>query len=392
VPPRRPPLPLAAAVTTGWAAIVSLTPVLAVVLLVRVVGGGDTGTGTVLRVGLAGWLLAHGVPLHTGNGTIGLAPLTVTALAVWRVVRAGVHTTRAIGGRRRGRWRPALLAAGAVAVAYGLIGTVAAALASTPGVRVPVPRAGITLAVFGLVAGLAGALRESGMYRVLAGRVPPLVRDALRTGLVAALLVLAAGAATAGTAIAVSGSEASAMLAEYRTGVSGQAGLTLLCLVYAPDLAVWAAAYLVGPGFAVGGGTIVSAGRVTLGGLPAIPALAGLPSRPVGGWGALLLGVPLAAGMAVGWLLARRRLRATDGGRGWLDLLGSAALAGPVAGLVLALAALAASGPLGAGRLAAVGPAALPVGAVGAGLVAAGAVIAAAGTKGIMGYAKKAPE
>jgi len=170
-------------VTTGWAAIVSLTPVLAVVLLVRAVSGGEETTGAALRVGLAGWLLAHGVPLHAGNGTVGLAPLTVTALAGWRVVRAGVHTTRAIGGRRRGDWRPAILAACAVAVAYGLLGTAAAALASTPGVRVPVLRAGLTLAGFGLAAGLAGALRESGVYRVLAGRVPPLVRDALRTGL-----------------------------------------------------------------------------------------------------------------------------------------------------------------------------------------------------------------
>src|SRR5436190_22735462 len=168
VEPRRPPLALAAAVTTGWAAIVSLTPVLAVVLLVRVVGGGDTGTGTVLRVGLGGWLLAHGVPLHTGIGPIGLAPLTVTAIAGWRVIRAGVHTTRAIGGRRRGRWRPAILAACAVGVVYGLLGTAAAALASAPGVRVPVARAGLTLAAFGLVAGLAGALRESGLYRMLA--------------------------------------------------------------------------------------------------------------------------------------------------------------------------------------------------------------------------------
>jgi len=391
VEPRRPPLALAAAVTTGWAAIVSLTPVLAVVLLVRVVGGGDTGTGTVLRVGLAGWLLAHGVPLHTGIGPIGLAPLTVTAIAGWRVIRAGVHTTRAIGGRRRGRWRPAILAACAVGVVYGLLGTAAAALASAPGVRVPVARAGLTLAAFGLVAGLAGALRESGLCRMLTGRVPLVVRHALRTGLMAALLVLAAGAATAGTAIAFSGSEASAMLAEYHTGVSGQAGLTLLCLVYAPDLAVWAAAYLVGPGFTVGSGTIVSAGRVTLGGLPAVPALAGLPSRPAGGWGALLLGVPLAAGMAAGWLLARRRLRATDAGSGWAELLGAAALAGPVAGLVLALAALAAGGSLGAGRLAAVGPAALPMAAIGAGLVAAGAVIAAAATKALIGYAKRGP-
>ena len=56
--------------------------------------------------------------------------------------------------------------------------------------------------------------------------------------MVAALLVLAAGAAAAGTAIALSGREASAMHPEYRTGPAGQVGLTLLCLAYAPDLAV----------------------------------------------------------------------------------------------------------------------------------------------------------
>src|SRR5205085_4152446 len=138
----------------------------------------------------------------------------------------------------------------------------------------------------------------------------------------------------------------SAMLSEYRTGPAGQVGLTLLCLAYAPDLAGWAAAYLVGPGFTVGAGTVVSAGHVTIGGLPAVPALAGLPSRPVGGWGALLLGVPLAAGMAAGWLLARR-LRGADAwdAATWVSLLGSAALAGPVAGLALGLAAVAAGGP-----------------------------------------------
>jgi Family of unknown function (DUF6350) len=388
---RRPPVLLAGAVTTVWAAVVSVAPVIGAVVLLHLVGGGDGGTGVLIRVGIAGWLLAHKVPLHTGLGPIGLAPLAVTALAAWRLIRAGVHTTRAIGGRRGRSPRLAALAALSVGAVYGLLGALAAVAVSTPGLRVSVGRAALTLAVFGLVAGGVGALRESGLYVVLARRAPAPLRDGLRTGTVAALLVLAAGAAAAGTALALAGGDASRVLAAYHTGVAGQAGLTVLCLVYAPDLAIWAASYLVGPGFALGAGTTVSAGRVALGDLPAVPALAGLPAEPAGAWGALLLGVPLAAGMAAGWLLARRRSRGADAAAGWPGLLGAAAIGGPVAGGVLALAALAASGPVGAVRLAVIGPAALPVAAVGAGLVAAGAVAAAAATRALVGVRRRDP-
>src|SRR2546423_11307367 len=95
--PRRPPVLLAGAVTTGWATVVSVAPVIGAVVLLHLVGGGDAGTGVLIRVGIAGWLLAHGVPLHTDLGPVGRAPLAVTGLAAWRLMRAGVHTTRAIG-------------------------------------------------------------------------------------------------------------------------------------------------------------------------------------------------------------------------------------------------------------------------------------------------------
>ena len=113
VPPQRPPagrrapVLLAAAVTAGWAAVVSYVSVLAVVTLLVMVSGGAP-VPVVLRFGTGGWLLAHGVPLHTGAGPLGLVPLAVSALAAWRVNRAGMHTTRAIGARRSGsvrRWR-----------------------------------------------------------------------------------------------------------------------------------------------------------------------------------------------------------------------------------------------------------------------------------------------
>src|SRR5437870_5582911 len=88
---RRAPVALAAAVTAGWAAIVSYVPVLALVGLLSAVTGGAS-VGGVFRFGTAAWLLAHGVALTSGAGRYGLVPLALSVLAAWRVGRAGVHT------------------------------------------------------------------------------------------------------------------------------------------------------------------------------------------------------------------------------------------------------------------------------------------------------------
>ncbi|GAA0909709.1 hypothetical protein GCM10009558_097890 [Virgisporangium aurantiacum] len=175
------------------------------------------------------------------------------------------------------------------------------------------------------------------------------------------------------------------MLREYRTGVVGQAGLTLVCLVYAPNLAVWGASYLVGPGFTLGVGTTVSAGAVSLGPVPALPVLAAVPARPLSAWSGLLLAVPLVAGMIAGWLLARRQLRAAHQPRSgaWVRLLVPAALAGPVAGAVLGLAALASRGSVGSGRLTDMGAEAWPLAAIAAAVVGAGVLASAAVTRGM---------
>jgi hypothetical protein len=407
---RRAPVALAAAVTTTWAALVSVAPVLTVVLLASLVAGAGAPLGQVIRVALAGWLLAHGVELRTGTGPLGLVPLAFSLFAAWRVARAGVHTTRAIGGRKRRSPRLVLLAATSVAIVYGLLGAIVAAAVHMPGLRVDIWRATVTLAGFGFVTALAGAIVESGLPGRLVRRTPMAVRDATRTGVVAALLVLGAGAAAAGTSLALSGGAASKVLAAYHAGVPGQIGLTLVCVVYGPNLAVWAASYLVGPGFALGAGTTVTAARVSLGTVPALPVLAGVPAEPMSSWAAVLLAVPLAAGMLAGSLLARRRLKvaaaageaatsagapgetATAGGRpavDWIPLLGSALFAGPVAGGALAFAAWVSAGPLGGGHLAEVGARPWPLGGITAGLVAAGALAGAAATRTLAGVRRK---
>ncbi|WBB79265.1 DUF6350 family protein [Micromonospora sp. WMMD882] len=376
----RAPLAVAAAVAAGWAALTSYLPVVVVLGLVQV--SEDAGSlGGAARAGLAGWLLGHGVPLATAAGPFGLAPLALTGLVVWRLIRAGVHATRALGARGSGETRPAFVAAGAVALGYALLG-VPAALLATPGAD-PVRAVGVFGAVAGAAA-LAGALRTTGAAGAWARQAPAVLRDGVRTGLVAGLLLAGAGAGVAGLAIATGGGEAADMIGAYRTGVAGQAGITLVSLAYAPNAAIWASSYLLGPGFAVGVDTAVRTSEVSVGALPAVPLLAGLPRGPVDGVGALLLAAPVLIGMAAGWLLARRLLRSTGDDRtppGWGPLLGAATLAGPVVGLLLGAAAAASGGPLGGGRLADLGPAAWQVAAVAAAVVAVGALMGAAATR-----------
>jgi hypothetical protein len=382
-PRRRAPLPVAAGVAAGWAALTSWLPVTVVLGLAQLSEDAGSPAGA-LRTGLAGWLLGHGVPLETSAGPLGLAPLALAALAVWRLTRAGVHVSRAIGARDGRSPRQALTAAVAVGIGYALLGALAAVVVGVGGPRVSPVRAAVTFAVFGALSALVGALRTTGVSGLLARRSAPPLRDGVRTGLVAGLLLLGAGAGAAGLSVATGGGDAADMIGAYRTGVAGQAGITLVSLAYAPNATVWSAAYLLGPGFAVGTDTAVRTSEVSVGALPAVPLLAGLPRGPVDGFGAGLLAVPVLAGMAAGWLLARRLLRLAVEDRtvvGWGPLLAPAALAGPVAGLLLGAAAAASGGPLGGGRLAEIGPVPWQVAGVATGVVGVGALLGAAATK-----------
>jgi hypothetical protein len=371
---------VAAGVAAAWAALTSYLPVALVLGLAQLTEDAGSVTGA-LRAGLAGWLLGHGVPLATDAGPLGLTPLALTALAVWRLTRAGVHASRAIGARGGRSPRQALTAAGAVGVGYALLG----ALAAVPTGAAPA-RAGATFALVGTLAALAGALRTTAVARLLAARAPTQLRDGVRTGLVAGLLLLGAGAGAAGLAVATGGGDAADMIGAYRTGVAGQAGITLVSLAYAPNATIWSASYLLGPGFAVGVDTAVRTSEVSVGALPAVPLLAGLPSGPVDGYGAGLLAVPVLAGMAAGWLLARRLLRIAAEDRAelaWPALLVPAALAGPVAGLLLGVLAAVSGGPLGGGRLADIGPVGWQVAGAATAVVAAGALLGAAATRAL---------
>jgi hypothetical protein len=134
-------------------------------------------------------------------------------------------------------------------------------------------------------------------------------------------------------------------------GILASLGLIALQACWAPTMLVWALAWLAGPGFAVGAGTLFSPDSVVTGPVPAMPLLGLLPTAPLGTVGLYLPLVITAGTMVASW--PRRRRLAVLG-------LGEAVIAALVATAVVTLGclalALAASGPVGPGRMTQVGP------------------------------------
>jgi hypothetical protein len=146
-------------------------------------------------------------------------------------------------------------------------------------------------------------------------------------------------------------------------GLGGAALLLLAQLSYVPNAIIWGVASTLGPGFAFGAGTVVAPTGTVLGAVPAFPMLAALPSGAHPGGPAwvpvLVLAMPYVAGVFAGVVTVRIAPTPVIEAA---PLWGFAA--GAAAGVLAGLAAAFSGGPLGDGRLAAVGPSGFQVGLV----------------------------
>jgi hypothetical protein len=367
------------------AALAAVLPLVALVVIAVLLAHGDLTAATVARFSLAGWLLSLGVPLTTSFGSLSLAPLALTWFACWRIMRGGVNTTRALRAQGSRDPRRALLVGVLFGVAYAVLAGIAGWFVDSDPIGVATRRAALHGFIVGFVFATLAAVRATDAISVLARRVPRVVRDATRTGSVAALLMVAAGGAVTGLAVVLHASEASSSLTAY-PGIAGHVGATLVSLALAPDMAVWGAAYLLGPGITFGPDTLIRASGVAVGKLPVLPAFVAMPDDALHGVANGLLGLPVVAGITAGWLLTRRRLRPRNGATPpvrWGHLLTGSILAGPVAGLLIAAACFAARGDLtgiltGGGQ---VGPAPVAAGVIATGATALGCLIGALGTR-----------
>jgi hypothetical protein len=192
-----------------------------------------------------------------------------------------------------------------------------------------------------------------------------IVGTALRGGAAAAAAVITAAAVVVIASLLANYARIITLYENLHTEALGGVALTVAQILFLPNLVIWAAAWLVGPGFAIGSGSAVSPLGTTLGPIPSIPILGALPQGSfVFAFVGLL--VPLLAGFLVGAILSgplAARIQST-GRLTWM--LGAGLGAGVIGGAILGLLAWASAGSIGPGRLLSVGPDPLLVGLIAA--------------------------
>jgi hypothetical protein len=367
----------AAAVTvTG---LVGLGVAVLVVQTLDPEGGLAAGASTGVAARL--WLLAQGGSVQLPSGSMVLAPLLLTLGIAWGLSRAGrwvVHAADVTGAAAAARVL-------GVVVAVHTAGTaLLAGLLALTGGDVGVVRAVLGAAVLALLAAGFGVGRDSGVLDATLDRLPPAVRPLLRGVLAGALTGI--GLCTAIVAVAVASDAAgyAALSSSLGGAGAGAVGLLALGLLLLPNAAVAVLGLAAGPGFSVGSGTLVSVHGVTLGSVPALPLLAGLPDTqavPLIAFASQV--VPALAGLVAGAALGRRMPEAA-GGSILAGLWG--VLAGGLLGALSVAAAWVGGGSLGDGGLAVVGAPPLATGIAVAAQAGIAAAVAAVVTRWRMRY------
>jgi len=347
-------LAVGAAVAGAAAALVALAGCMALGLVAWFASdaGAHGTTRDALRVGTDGWLLAQGAHLRLATGsvsaTVTALPLGLTLLCGYVAHRLG---RRAAATSRVEDGRALLLGSLVLAGTYALVALVAALVGSTRTAEPGLLSAPVGAFVVALLGGGTGMLRSRPDVYDWRARVPEPLRVVVVGALASVLMVFAAASLLLTVALLDDFGSAANVLSRLHADVSGGLLYTVLVAAVAPNAVLLSGSYLLGPGFAVGTGTVVSPAGVTLGQVPAFPLLAALPStgsQP--DWQVALVAAPLVAAMA-GTALVLRRHPVLTLGSGALRGLAS----GVAGGLLLATAIELAGGSVGPGRMADIG-------------------------------------
>ncbi len=372
--------PIRPLIVTGTIAAAAATAFGLAVVIVLVLAGwiaaphAGLGLPSVFRTGAVIWLAGQHVGFTLrGTGPIGMLPLGLVLLPGALLWRAGRWVVT-VGSVRRLRQVGA--AALALALPYSLITVILALASHSERMSASVLQAAACGLLLGLVAGGLGAARALAPWSQLIQLVPDRPRSLVTAVTGSAGVLAAAGALLAGTALALHLHEAGSLQGSLGAGWVGTALLVLLEIGYVPNAVIWAISFTLGPGFAVGVGTIVAPTGASLGPLPAFPLLAALPPGvhpTIPGWlGPVVLALPYVAGGVGGWLLIRTApVLSIEAAPLWGMATG--VLAGGGLGILAAFS----GGPLGSGRLSAVGPSGWQVAAVGCLELGIGAAVTA---------------
>lgn len=373
-----PPRPLPVAGALAGLATVGIT--LAICMAVSVIGwfladaGAHGETTDALRIGADAWLLGHGSDVLAAGSPIGITPLGLTALLALVGFRCGrwagtgaqkvegpklkgqkLKGQKLEGPKLKGRGiqaeKPLAVAIAVCAGVYVVSTIIIAELCMHASAAPSIPRAILGALLVSVLACGLGLAVGTGRLAVWWDRVPGHARSIAHGALSGALVLVAAAAILVAVSLLVSFNEAANVFSGLRLSVGDALMMVLVSALLAPNAALLGVSYLIGPGFAIGTGTSVTATSVTLGAVPAFPLLAALPSDgPVPGWVSALMVVPALCAM-VGAGVAQHHYAVPAWDSAALRGFGSGLGAGLLVWLLVGLA----GGPMGTGRMADIG-------------------------------------
>ncbi|BBZ41319.1 cell division protein PerM [Mycobacterium conspicuum] len=318
-------------------ALLALVIVAAVTLLQLLIANSDM-TGALGAIASM-WLGVHQVPISIGGRELGVLPLLPAMLMVWGTARSTARATSPHSSWLVVRWvvasalgGPLLLAAIALAVIQD---------ASTVLTELQTPnalRAFVSVLVVHLIGAAIGVWSRIGRRTLAASPLPNWLGDSLRAATAGVLALFGlSGLVTVGSLVVHWATMQD--LYNITDSIFGQFSLTVLSVLYTPNVIVGTAAVAVGSSAHVGFATF-SSFTVFGGDIPAVPVLAAVPTPPLGPvWVALLI-VGASSGVAVGQQCARRPLPL-------LPALAKLLVAATAAALAMSLLAYAGSGRLG---------------------------------------------
>ena len=357
------PRPLVLVATVGGAAA-ALAPLL-VLLAVGVIGWfvSDAGVHGAprdgMQVGALAWLAAHGSGVTVLGVRVEIVPLGLTAVCAWSMWRMGHRVGDAVSGHGPDADRisdgerdftvptaVALFLAG-----YAVVATVVATLAAGATADPSLPRVLVWSTVMTAVVAAPAIAIGSGRAAIWATFLPATVRAGAAVARAVAVSVLTASAVLFTVAFAAALGDAATMTSRLHLGAGETTLYALVSASFLPNAAIFSGSWLLGPGFAVGAGTLVSPTAVVLGPLPLFPLLAALPDpgTPPGWAAALTALVPLVAALGAVRALRARLLT-------WDQLVLAGCGGGIAAGVALAALSSVSGGPAGPGRMHHVGP------------------------------------
>ena len=297
-------------------------------------------------LGFAGqlWLAAHGAGATVGEVPVTLAPLGLTVLLVVLARSMVALALRATPPDVLDGWG-AVRAWGLAAGGYSVVGAV---IALTAGAATRIGWAmlgGLVVGALGAGWALASRLRR---ILPLPGRLAGLPR-AIAAGAAAMTLM---AAAVFMLALIIGSERVSRIENSLAPDGFGAWLLVGFQLLFLPNLLAWTASWMLGAGFSVGAGSLVSPMLTTVGLLPAIPALGAVP-EPGGGnqWSYAWLLSGLLAGAAAGWVGSSAKADGT-----LVRALARGATSGLATAVLIVLVGALSRGDLGTGRLVGLGP------------------------------------